>query len=211
MKTSKLKNTAARSGLLIILFNFYLLLSNSAASSQLVKSVDAVGITVADLDRSVEFFSRVLGFEKVGDVEVYGDAYEQLQAVFGARLRVARMKLGDETFELTQYLAPEGRPIPADWRSNDHSFQHIAIVVSDIDKAYRHLRAHGIRHASTAPQTIPADNPAAAGIRAFYFKDPDGHQRSRSSRCSPTRSALAMIVSAGFTAALLGKKLASTT
>jgi catechol 2,3-dioxygenase-like lactoylglutathione lyase family enzyme len=90
-------------------------------------------------------------------------------------MRVARLRLGDEIIELTQYLAPEGRPIPPDWRSHDHWFQHIAIVVSDMNKAYQHLRAHKIRHASSGPQTIPATNKAAAGIRAFYFKDPDGH------------------------------------
>jgi catechol 2,3-dioxygenase-like lactoylglutathione lyase family enzyme len=85
------------------------------------------------------------------------------------------MKLGDEFIELTEYLAPQGRPIPVDSRSNDRWFQHVAIVVSDMDKAYQHLRAHKIKHASTGPQTIPASNKAAAGIRAFYFKDPDGH------------------------------------
>jgi catechol 2,3-dioxygenase-like lactoylglutathione lyase family enzyme len=90
-------------------------------------------------------------------------------------MRVARMKLGDERVELTQYLAPEGLPIPADWRSHDHWFQHIAIVVSDMDKAYQQLRSHKVRHTSTGPQTIPPANQAAAGIRAFYFKDPDGH------------------------------------
>ena len=145
------------------------------AIAQLVRSVEAIGMTVADVDRSAEFFHRVLNFEKISDVEVHGDAYEKLQGLFGARMRLARMKLGDEIIELTQYIAPEGRPIPPDWRSNDHSFQHIAIVVSDMDKAYQHLRGHKIRHASTGPQTIPASNKAAAGIRAFYFKDPDGH------------------------------------
>jgi len=69
----------------------------------------------------------------------------------------------------------QGRPIPVHWQRNDHSFQHIAIVVSDMDRAYAHLRAHKVRHASTGPQTIPATNEAAAGIRAFYFKDHDGH------------------------------------
>jgi catechol 2,3-dioxygenase-like lactoylglutathione lyase family enzyme len=123
----------------------------------------------------VEFFSRVLNFEKISEVEVHGGEYEKLQGVFGLRMRVARMKLGHESIELTQYLAPEGRPIPVDWRSNDLWFQHIAIVVSDMDKAYQHLRAHKVRHASTGPQTIPATNKAAAGIRAFYFKDHDGH------------------------------------
>lgn len=145
------------------------------AFAQLVKSVEAIGMTVWDADRSADFFSKVLGFEKTGDVEVHGAPYETLQGLFGLRMRVVRMKLGEETIELTQYLAPEGRPIPPDWRSNDHSFQHIAIVVSDMDRAYHHLRNHRVRHASTAPQTIPSTNKTAGGIRAFYFKDPDGH------------------------------------
>jgi catechol 2,3-dioxygenase-like lactoylglutathione lyase family enzyme len=147
----------------------------NAAFAQIIKSVDVVGMTVSDMDRSVDFFSKVLSFEKVADIEVHGSEYEKLQGVFGVRMRLVRMKLGEEMIELTQYLAPEGRPIPADWRSNDHWFQHIAIVVSDMDKAYHHLRQHKIRHASTGPQTIPATNKAAAGIRAFYFKDADGH------------------------------------
>jgi len=132
-------------------------------------------MTVSDMDRSVEFFSKVLSFEKVSDVEVAGSEYERLQGVFGARLRVVRMKLGDESIELTEYLAPQGRPIPADSRSHDRWFQHVAIVVSDMEKAYQHLRKHQVRHASSGPQQIPDWNKAAAGIRAFYFKDPDGH------------------------------------
>jgi len=152
-----------------------LLLWSPAALAQIVKSVDAVGMTVSNIDRSVDFFSKVLSFEKVSDVEVHGTEYEKLQGLVGLRMRVVRMKLGDELIELTEYLAPQGRPIPVDWRSNDHAFQHIAIVVSDMDKAYQQLRAHKVRHASTGPQTMPASNKAAAGIRAFYFKDPDGH------------------------------------
>ncbi|HEX5606831.1 MAG TPA: VOC family protein [Candidatus Binatia bacterium] len=145
------------------------------AVGQLIKSVETIGMTVSNMDGASQFFSNVLRFEKISDFEVYGADYEKLQGLFGLRMRVVRMKLGEETLELTQYLAPEGRPIPADWRSNDRAFQHIAIVVADMDKAYQHLRAHNVRHASTAPQLIPAANPAAAGIRAFYFKDPDGH------------------------------------
>src|ERR1700690_3207284 len=76
----------------------------------LVDSVDAIGITVSDMDRAVDFYSRVLTFEKVSDVEVAGDSYEHLEGVFGLRMRVVRMKLGDEFIELTEYLAPKGRP-----------------------------------------------------------------------------------------------------
>jgi catechol 2,3-dioxygenase-like lactoylglutathione lyase family enzyme len=151
-----------------------IILCSSAASAQLVKSVDAVGMTVSDIDRSVEFFSKVLSFEKVSDIEVAGSEYERLQGVFGARMRIVRMRLGGEVVELTEYLAPKGRPIPLDSRSNDQWFQHIAIVVSDMDKAYQQLRANKVQHTSTGPQRIPDWNEAAAGIKAFYFKGPDG-------------------------------------
>src|SRR5437016_8890575 len=141
----------------------------------LVDGVDAIGITVSDMDQAVDFYSKVLTFEKVADTEVAGEDYEHLEGVFGLRIRVVRMRLGDEFIELTEYLAPKGRPIPVDARSNDRWFQHIAIIVNDMDKAYQHLRRYKVTHASSGPQRLPDWNPNAGGIKAFYFKDPDGH------------------------------------
>jgi len=141
----------------------------------LVDGVDAIGITVSDMDRAVDFYSKVLTFAKISDTEVAGDDYEHLEGVFGLRMRVVRMRLGDEFIELTEYLAPKGRPIPADSRSNDCWFQHIAIIVSDMDQAYQRLRQNKVEHASSGPQRLPDWNKNAGGISAFYFKDPDGH------------------------------------
>lgn len=146
-----------------------------AAQGQLVRSVAAVGMTVSDMDRSVDFFSSVLAFEKISQKEVSGSEYDRLHGVSGARVKIVRMRSGDELIELTEYLTPRGRPVPADSRSNDLWFQHIAIVVSDMDKAYQRLRAYKVQHTSTEPQRIPDWNKAAAGIKAFYFKDADGH------------------------------------
>src|SRR6201987_3202201 len=143
--------------------------------SALVDGVDAIGITVSDMDRAVDFYSNVLTFEKVSDTEVAGENYEHLEGVFGLRMRVVRMRLGDEFIELTEYLAPKGRPIPVDSRSNDRWFQHIAIIVSDMDKAYSRLRQNKVEHASSGPQRLPDWNKNAAGISAFYFKDSDEH------------------------------------
>jgi catechol 2,3-dioxygenase-like lactoylglutathione lyase family enzyme len=137
--------------------------------------VDAIGITVSDLDRSLEFYSKVLHFEKITEFEVLGDSYEHQEGIFGLRMRTARLRLGDETMELTEYLTPKGRPFPADTHSNDAWFQHIAIVVSDINRAYACLRQNRVQHASPGPQRLPDWNQAAAGIQAFYFRDPDGH------------------------------------
>lgn len=162
------------------LFIFLLLASTLAAAAAqaaqpAVLAVDSVGLTVSDMDRSVEFFSKVLSFEKVSDVEVWGSDYERLQGLFGMRARIVRMQLGEESIELTEYLVPQGRPIPVDSRSNDRWFQHVAIIVSDMDKAYRWLRQNKVEHASSGPQTLPEWNKNAGGIQAFYFKDPDRH------------------------------------
>lgn len=174
-KLLRRKKTSDRALVFVAFLVLGLYGSFAPVSAQLVKSVDAVGITVSDIDRSVEFFSKVLSFEKVSDIEVMGSEYERLQGVFGARMRIVRMRLGEEFIDLTEYLTPRGRPIPVDSRSNDQWFQHIAIVVSDMDRAYQQLRAHKVQHTSTGPQRIPDWNKAAAGIKAFYFKDPDGH------------------------------------
>jgi catechol 2,3-dioxygenase-like lactoylglutathione lyase family enzyme len=142
---------------------------------QLVKGVDSIGVTVSDLDVSVEFYTKVLHFEKMSELEVAGPEYEHLEGVFGLRMRTARLKLGDESIELTEFLAPRGRPVPVDSRSNDGWFQHIALIVSDMDKAYAWLRQNKVQHASPGPQRLPDWNRNAGGIQAFYFRDPDGH------------------------------------
>ena len=139
------------------------------------RRVDAIGFTVKEMDRSVKFYTEVLGFKKISDVELAGPAQEQLLGIFGLRIRVVRMQLGDEFLELTDYLTSGGRSIPEDAKSNDLIFQHIAIVVSDMDKAYQQLRRFNVMHVSTNPQTIPQSNTAAAGVKAFYFHDPDMH------------------------------------
>jgi len=159
-----------------LLASFIVLLFVSYTSlAQHVQRVDAVGLTVLDMDRALNFFTKVLPFEKVSEVEVYGTEYEQLKGLFGIRYKKVRLRLGDEEIELTDYLTAGGRSIPEDARSNDLWFQHIAIVVSNIDSAYAHLRKHNVQHVSTAPQTLPKSIPAAEGIKAFYFRDPAGH------------------------------------
>jgi catechol 2,3-dioxygenase-like lactoylglutathione lyase family enzyme len=140
-----------------------------------VTEVDSIGIPVSDTARAVDFYTRVLGFRVVSDQEATGSDYEHLLGVFGTRLRVVRLRLGEEAIELLQFVAPRGRSLPDDLHSNDRAFQHIAIIVSDMDKAYAWLRQNRVEHASTGPQVLPAWNRNAGGIAAFYFRDPDGN------------------------------------
>jgi catechol 2,3-dioxygenase-like lactoylglutathione lyase family enzyme len=149
--------------------------SLAPAAPAVVTAVDSIGVTVNDMDRAVAFYTKVLGFKRISEDEVSGEPYERLYGVFGMRLQTTRLRLGEEEIELMEFLAPRGRPIPADSKSNDRWFQHVAIIVSDMERAYRHLREHKVEHASSGPQLLPAWNKAAGGIEAFYFRDPDGN------------------------------------
>jgi catechol 2,3-dioxygenase-like lactoylglutathione lyase family enzyme len=140
-----------------------------------VREVGAIGLTVNDLGRELNFFTNTLPFELVSLAEAGGREQDALLGLSGVKLRIATLKLGDEGVILTEHVGKKGRSIPQDSRSIDHWFQHIAIVVADMDKAYAHLLEHKVRHVSTAPQTLPEWNKDAGGIKAFYFCDPEDH------------------------------------
>ncbi|MBA3318886.1 MAG: aquaporin [Gemmatimonadales bacterium] len=121
----------------------------------------AVELTVSELPRALAFYTGVLQFQLVSREATPG-------------LATARVRLGDETLILRDY-AVNGKRIPEALASNDRSFQHIAIVVGDVDAAYARLLRHGTRIVSAGVQRLPESNFDAAGIRALYFRDPDGH------------------------------------
>ena len=53
------------------------------------------------------------------------------------------MRLGKQDIALLRFAVP-GRPYPRDSRSDDLWFQHLAIVVNDIDAAHAHLHLRSI-------------------------------------------------------------------
>ena len=141
-----------------------------------VQRVKMIGFTVADVGRQADFFTKVLQFEKIADFRVVGGEYDKMQGVFNANMRIIHLKLGEQIVELTQYVSPAtGRPIPVPSYSNDAWFQHMAIVVDDMDAAYKVLQDNNVRQVSAHPITIPQSNPGAAGIKAIKFRDPEGH------------------------------------
>jgi catechol 2,3-dioxygenase-like lactoylglutathione lyase family enzyme len=137
--------------------------------------VGCPNLSVALLDSSISFYTSVLDF-KLKNIE---DTSSTAQLAPGSppalQARTAHLVLGDECLDITHYESPKGRPYPRDSWGNDLWFQHIAIVVSDMDKAYARVRDARVGFVSNVPQTLPLWNRQAAGIAAFYFRDPDGH------------------------------------
>ncbi len=148
----------------------------SSTQKQLqVQRIRAIGLTVSNIECSQHFYIQALGFQFVSDITVNEPEFCQLEGIPNTAIRIVTLKLGDECIELMQYLALKGEPIPDDSRSNDLWFQHFAIAVNNMDRAYAHLHPFLTESISPEPQTIPPSNQASAGIRAFKFKDPDRH------------------------------------
>jgi catechol 2,3-dioxygenase-like lactoylglutathione lyase family enzyme len=144
-------------------------------SAPLVTAIEDIDLVVHDLARSKAFFES-LGFKSAAEEQLIGVAAAQRTGIAGARVQRVPLTLGREHLSLLKYASPrEGRAVPSDTRGNDLWFQHVAIVVSDMDRAFDWLRAHHVAYVSSEPQTLPQWNHAAGGIQAFYFADPDGH------------------------------------
>jgi catechol 2,3-dioxygenase-like lactoylglutathione lyase family enzyme len=145
----------------------------SALHSPIVaQCIQRISRVVSDLRRSEAFYGGALGFKAIGR-GVCDPATLVALGAAGETARQVVMRLGDQEIILTRFDVP-GRPNPADSRSNDLWFQHIAIVVSDIEAAHGHLSRHPgwTPISSDGPQLLPPRN---GSVKAFKFRDPDGH------------------------------------
>jgi len=86
----------------------------------MIRAIDHLNIVVSDLERSVKFYTEVLGFEKINTVHLEGD---WIDSVAGLKGVVADMALiaapeGEVKMELFQFKSPLGESIPANSLAN---------------------------------------------------------------------------------------------
>jgi catechol 2,3-dioxygenase-like lactoylglutathione lyase family enzyme len=135
--------------------------------------ISRISFTTADVDRLGSFYRQAFGFEAMETENHGGTSFARLTGVEGAQARALLLRLGEETIELLAFTRP-GAPYAADIGCDDPRFQHIAIVVADMQAAYLRLCECGGWTAITrpAPQRLPASSGA---VTAFKFRDPEGH------------------------------------
>lgn len=138
-----------------------------------VVRVRRVGLVVSDLPAAAAFYRETFGFDAVGRHVDEGAALAQLLGMSRVRTRSNLLRLGSDELELTAY-DPHGRDYPPGSTAADPWFQHIAIVVADMDEAYAVLRGgRKITAISLAgPERLP---PNTGSVTAYKFRDPEGH------------------------------------
>ena len=140
----------------------------------MITSIGHAGLVVRDMDKMVDFYKVVFGFEVVLDTMVGGKEADDIVGFKVKSERIVLMKLGDAQIELLQYK-PAGRDYPKDYKSNDLFGVHLALETDDMEKDYSMLKAKGVTIISKGPQTIPKSHPIFAGTKVLYVQDPEGH------------------------------------
>jgi catechol 2,3-dioxygenase-like lactoylglutathione lyase family enzyme len=132
-------------------------------------------IVVSDLDRAVDFHTRILGLEVASEIVIDDAEFSRGVGIPGTKVRGAFLEVPGTTtvIELFEYMTSDSRPLPEDARPSDIGVGHICFSVSDIDAVYEKLSAAGVKFKSS-PVTISKDHPQAGGVRFCYFHDPDG-------------------------------------
>jgi catechol 2,3-dioxygenase-like lactoylglutathione lyase family enzyme len=137
--------------------------------------IDHTAIVVGDSDASLKFYRDVLGLQIAGESENYGDEQEQLNQVFGARLKITTLRAGEGPgIEFLEYLTPrDGRPAPADLRANDLAHWQTKLVTADAAAAALEARLARLSFVSSG-LVVPPD-PTLGFKKGFMLRDPDGH------------------------------------
>jgi catechol 2,3-dioxygenase-like lactoylglutathione lyase family enzyme len=133
-----------------------------------------VGIAVADLDDSIEFYKVFLDADPIGLYENDREPFIDQLVGYEARMREAWFELGDGFLELIEYSSPA--PGRTDPESYNVGHMHFCIEVEDVVAEYERLKAAGlgIEFRSEGPVTVPSDYPDFGGDRNLYLRTPDG-------------------------------------
>ena len=128
-----------------------------------------MGMSVANVDRSVHFYRDVIGLEflggKVGRFE--GALYDNIFQLNNARGKIAMLATGNMRIELFEFENPRGKQSDVRLPVNHHRINHICFEVNDIEKEYERMKMAGV-YFHCPPQD-------AGYAKATYGRDPDGN------------------------------------
>ncbi|MFE7978844.1 VOC family protein [Streptomyces shenzhenensis] len=130
------------------------------------------GLTVSDIDRSLEFWHDALGLELVARQSQERGYIETITQEPGAHVHQAHLRFpgSDDFIELLQYVTPRGeprRPMP-----RDPGGGHVAVTCADLPTLLARLETAGGRRFA---DPVALDRGINAGALVVYLRDPDEH------------------------------------
>jgi glyoxylase I family protein len=138
-----------------------------------VSRIDHVGVTVADVDRSLRFYRDTLGLRVINDSVLTSPEVAALLGLESVELRSVDLDSGDgRVLELLHYTRPPGSKV--DYESRDAGTGHIALTVDNLEAVRSRVEAGGGKVISSAELHVTDPGGAFDGAICLYLRDPDG-------------------------------------
>ncbi len=136
----------------------------------MIVSLHHASFTVENLERSVAFYTDIMGLKLEGIWERDPGYAEGVTGISGARIKLAYFTLPNASFELVEYLGSRGTKI--DTATNNIGSAHVCLVVDDFDAFLDRLKERGVLFPGVVC-TIPEGS--NKGKKIAYVEDPDGN------------------------------------
>jgi catechol 2,3-dioxygenase-like lactoylglutathione lyase family enzyme len=148
----------------IILYNSKILLQEES----LIHQLEHVGLSVSDLERSIDFYTKNFNFKLERILEPSPDLpVGKIVGLPGCKVRIAHLSSPGAMLELFQYVEPEGKPIPSDATQADKGYIHMGFKTSELHDEYKKLSEMGVEFISEPVEIRP-------DVWVVYFYGPDG-------------------------------------
>ena len=133
----------------------------------MIKQINHIGISTADLDRSLGFYRDLMGLELTVDTPFGNNSIDTITDLKDAKGRVVLLKLGDTELEIFEFSNPPAKASDPKRPVCDHGITHICFEVTNIQQEYDRLREAGV--------TFHCEPQNAGSVKAVYGRDPDGN------------------------------------
>lgn len=133
---------------------------------------DHTAVSVMDVERSVAFYTGLLGFHVGGRSLNHGPEQDRLDGLSGCEVDVVALQptsVATPHVELLHYRTPPGRTLSAQIQANDVASARQIHRVDDLAAMVRRLEAEGVTFVSPGMVTLKNSR------KAVSVRDPDGH------------------------------------
>lgn len=134
----------------------------------MITGIRHIGLVVANLEKSLDFWCNAMGFNVVRKLDEYGPHIDAMMGLKSVRVTTAKLSAPDgNLLELLQF---HSHPDRLKWEGTPYTtgLTHIALAVKDLSETCQRLKKLGVSFPSD-PQISPD-----GAVKVIYASAPDG-------------------------------------
>ncbi len=133
----------------------------------MITNLEHVGLSVSNLDRSVDFYCKNLNCEVIRIIEAnLENKLGTVVGLNGCSARIAHLKAGENMLELFEYKVPLGKKLSKNHKQADLGFIHAGFTSTNVREDYQTMKGNGVRFVSEPVEFRP-------NVWICYFFGPD--------------------------------------